>query len=158
MTNRPPGFRCRAALRKHSTCSSWVRRLAMLFQTRYTQGRLVDLAPQLRHHRLREFDSGDRHAAGNQRDADPAGTDGELKRRTRPGQARQKVDSEVDHVQNRQTTALKELAARAGRCATWCRRVVVVPFCPGQRVAVLRGGRSWVKLGCRGCGYPVSRE
>ena len=36
MTNLPPALRCRAALRKHSTCSCWVRRLLMLFHTRYT--------------------------------------------------------------------------------------------------------------------------
>ena len=33
-TNRPPGSRCRAALRKHATCSSWVSRLEMVLKTR----------------------------------------------------------------------------------------------------------------------------
>lgn len=35
-TKRPPGARCQAVLRKHCTCSSWVRRLAILFLTTYT--------------------------------------------------------------------------------------------------------------------------
>ena len=32
-TNRPPGARWRAALRKQATCSAWVRRFPMLFHT-----------------------------------------------------------------------------------------------------------------------------
>ena len=35
--NRPPCVRCRAALRKHATCSACVRRLEIVLYTRYTR-------------------------------------------------------------------------------------------------------------------------
>jgi len=34
ITKRPPGARCRAALRKQATCSAWVSRLEIVLNTR----------------------------------------------------------------------------------------------------------------------------
>ena len=37
ITNRPPGSRCAATLRKHATCSSCVVRFVIVLKTRYTR-------------------------------------------------------------------------------------------------------------------------
>ena len=79
-TNRPPGARWRAALRKHATCSAWVRRFPMLFQTDVDERELAghagrghvadhhgDVGPlpvQLVGHRLRQLDPADRARHG----------------------------------------------------------------------------------------------
>lgn len=58
---------------------------------------VVDLASELGHHRIGQFDARHRDPPRSQRDANTAGPDGELQRRSSLGQALEVVDRRLQH-------------------------------------------------------------
>jgi len=97
-TNTPSSVRWRAAFSKHRTWSSWVSRLPMMLNTRYTSpylrpggdsghvahGHLDLVAARLPAHPVDhvpgQLDAVDAHAGCHQRQGDASGTHGELQR------------------------------------------------------------------------------
>ena len=95
---------------------------------------LAHLPPELRHHRLGQFDSRNRNAACCQRDPDPAGADRELQRRAVLSQALKEIEyqlrrigrnvNQIAHNANREMNATIEDEASASYAVRQCRELI----------------------------------